>query len=226
MLERTRRLWSRLAGTDRRHSDRAESGGTSICQASAKDLARTDVRVHDVSRTGLSFLIDRPLAPGALVTLENSGVGTSSAVLACVRHSTPDPAGGFVIGCTFAIELAEAALAGLGVSRQAPPTGDKRRWVRAAPTGDRAVVKQLTDPEAGPVLMRVFNLSPTGVGLLAEHRVEPGTLLDVELLGRGEAPGLAVLAVVIFSSERDGGEWLVGCAFIRELTDTELKSWT
>jgi hypothetical protein len=226
MFERTRRLWSRLAGTDRRHADRAASGGAVICQASAKDLVRTDVRLRNVSRTGLSFVLDRPLAPGSLVTLENAGTGTVSAALACVRHSTPDAAGGFTIGCTFAIELSEAALAGLGIPRQAPPTGDKRRWVRSAPSGDRAVVKPVGDEQAGPAMMRVLDLSPAGVGLLGDHRIEPGTLLDVELLGREETPGLAVLAVVIYSAERAGDEWLAGCAFIRELTDAELKSWT
>ncbi len=187
MLERTRRFLGRITGArpghfdvdgvltgDRRHADRAPSEATVICRAEAVGLKPTTVQIRDVSCTGVSFYLDRALTPGTMVTLDVPGAdGSAAAVLACVRHATEDPGPGWVIGCSFSIELGEAALAGFGVPYRAPQPPDQRRWVRATPTTDRAVVQQLADHQAGPVLMGVVDLSPAGIGLLTESRLEP-----------------------------------------------------
>jgi hypothetical protein len=145
-------------------------------------------------------------------------------VLACVRHLTPDPAGGWVVGCAFAAELGDGDLAGFGVPVVEAPAGDQRRWARLAPAAGRAVVRRVGEGLGAPTAARILNLSPGGIGLMFDTCVAAGTLLDLELIGGPDHPGLALLASVVYVAPRGDREWVVGCTFIRELTDTELGS--
>lgn len=239
MFDRVRNLWRHGPGPDgahptasaalpdRRQSERFPSEATVVVRAERADLPPTCVRVRDVSRTGLSLLIDRPLEPGMILTLELPPCdGPPATVLACVRHRTPDRAGGWVVGCTFAGEVGDGDLTGFGLTKAEAPAGDQRRWARVAPTAGRAVVRSFGEGTGAPAAARILNLSPNGIGLVFHTRVEAGTMLDLELIGGPDHPGLAILASVVYVAPRGDHEWVLGCTFIRELSDADFRALT
>jgi hypothetical protein len=68
------------------------------------------------------------------------------------------------------------------------------------------------------------NLSANGVGLSVGHRLEPGTVLILQLPAEGAGPGRTTLARVVRVCRQEDGSWFVGCRFARELTDEELTA--
>jgi hypothetical protein len=197
---------------------------TVICRADRPHVPPTRVRVREISRTELSLHIDRPLKPGMLITLELPTPGGSAAVLAVVRYCTSGPEGGWVVGCAFAAELGDGDLAGFGVRRTPASPGDQRRWDRVAPTSGRAVVRRFRAGPGAPAAARILNLSPNGIGLAFPVRIEPGTLLDLELIAGPDHPGLVTLASVVYVAPAADGDWVLGCTFIRELSDADLRA--
>jgi hypothetical protein len=68
----------------------------------------------------------------------------------------------------------------------------------------------------------VLDISPNGMGLLVNRPVEVGTLLNIDLEG-GTGRGITtILACVVHVTPRDG-QYSLGCNFIRELSEEELK---
>lgn len=78
-------------------------------------------------------------------------------------------------------------------------------------------------PDEPPAPARVRDVSLGGAGLLVRRRLEAGTLLAIDLPGKGFRP-LTVLACVAHASAHGPGEWALGCAFSAELTHDELES--
>jgi PilZ domain-containing protein len=68
---------------------------------------------------------------------------------------------------------------------------------------------------------KVHDLSTDGVGLILEERVEPGTLLSVELENSLKSLFRTVLARVVHV-RKQADAWLVGCTFIRGLENGEV----
>jgi hypothetical protein len=232
MFDRLRARWRRPgpppatpagATAERRRADRTPLDATIVCRAGRAGLPATEVRVRDVSVTGLSFRIDRPLPPGVMMTLELPAAGGVATVLACARHCTRDPDGGWVVGCSFAAELGEGDLAGFGVQPTEAPAGDQRRWARTAPARGRAVVRRLADCPTAPVAAKILNLSPAGIGLVFDTRVEPGTLLDLELIAGDDHPGLTILASVVYVGPHPDRGWVLGCTFVRDLSPADFR---
>lgn len=74
-------------------------------------------------------------------------------------------------------------------------------------------------------LGKVLNISRGGVCLVINRRFERGTILVVELQdAAGSAAGPA-LARVAHCTQQGPGDWLIGCAFVRELNDEELRAF-
>ena len=71
---------------------------------------------------------------------------------------------------------------------------------------------------------RVVDISTTGIGLLVDSYVEPETLLAVELQGDDADATYTLLVEVRRAAKQGDGEWLLGCSFARELTETELRA--
>ena len=60
----------------------------------------------------------------------------------------------------------------------------------------------------------VLNISASGIGVLADHEIATGTLLNVEMQGStGQEPPLSMLACVVHVNAQDG-QWALGCNFI------------
>jgi hypothetical protein len=69
----------------------------------------------------------------------------------------------------------------------------------------------------------VHNLSATGVGLLVDRPFKPGTVLVLGLQTRHRRLSRPLPARVMHASTAEGGKWLVGCQFVRKLSEAELQ---
>jgi hypothetical protein len=70
----------------------------------------------------------------------------------------------------------------------------------------------------------ICDISTGGVGLVLKRRFEPGTELAIELRAGVDHPEQTLLARVRHATPLPAGHWLLGCAFISELSDDEGQS--
>ncbi len=68
---------------------------------------------------------------------------------------------------------------------------------------------------------RLWNVSPVGLALWMRGRLRPGTVVVVRL---GPAARFQVARVIHCAELADVG-WLVGCTFLRPLSDQDLRAW-
>ncbi len=71
---------------------------------------------------------------------------------------------------------------------------------------------------------KVCNISADGVGLLLRRPFEPGTLLTLTLQSADASVERTMLVRVLHLKSRSRNEWLAGCAFVSELSDSELQA--
>jgi PilZ domain len=71
---------------------------------------------------------------------------------------------------------------------------------------------------------KLRDISPSGVGLVVGRRFEPGTCLAVEFPGTGATPAEVLFARVAHATARPGGYWLLGCAFVSDLSEHEVQT--
>jgi hypothetical protein len=89
-------------------------------------------------------------------------------------------------------------------------------------TGLRVPCRLVDDPAAQSWQARVRDLSTLGIGLLLPHQVELAALLEIELVRANGTLVRTVLARVIHVEEDGPRSWIVGCAFVSEVTDGEM----
>jgi hypothetical protein len=70
---------------------------------------------------------------------------------------------------------------------------------------------------------RIADLSAVGVGLQVGRPIEPGTVLSVELHGVAMVVPRTLTAQVVWTEERPGAVWAVGCRLLERLSDDELR---
>jgi len=68
----------------------------------------------------------------------------------------------------------------------------------------------------------VLTLSRGGVGLHVARKLEPGTLLVIQLKGNASGKSYELAAQVAHVTPQLGDEWLIGCAILRPLTEQDL----
>jgi hypothetical protein len=180
-------------------------------------------RVHDISQGGVKLLVDRPLEPGSLLTLTLPGrhPGTLT-VLACVVHCAGLGDDRWAVGCNFSHELSDDDLVAFGAARTRPTPPDLRSWERYACDLTAACQRVVLEEEPWPV--QVLNLSARGMALRVERDVPNGTLLSVTLSGPRRPEPLTILACVVHVCARSEGDRVLGCTFIRELEDSDLRA--
>lgn len=213
-------------GGERRVWVRFPSGLETQCHPADTPVnERFRARVQDVSRGGARLLAGRSLEPGTQLLIElppQNGCGPST-LLAYLAWVKPLPGGEYALGCTFAGELGPTELQTFGAELVRADAEDQRTYVRfVCDTPANYQLIKTRETQRWPA--QVVNLSAGGVGLLVAQAVEPGTTLSLELYKRGEASVLTMLACVIRVNTLSGGKWLLGCNFIRELTDHELQA--
>jgi hypothetical protein len=240
MFERTVSLWRRLTGRpglagapmaavgeERRLWVRYPTDVPTYYQAAngRSEEGRLSARIRDISLAGIQLTVDRAFEPGSLLTVELPAVreGERRTVLACVVHVRAVGDKEWAIGCSFARELGDDDLAAFRASRTKAAPGDNRYWERFA-CNVKAVCQVVspTDPERWSAT--VLNISASGMALQVDRDVPTGALLAVELQGGSSKTGTTILACVVHVLTQTSGERVLGCNFIRELSDTDLAA--
>jgi len=238
MFERTFTFWRRLVGkapaadsaqsqADRRLWVRYPADLTAHVHMTADGTndGRLSARVRDISVGGVNLLVDALFESGQLITVElphSGGQGTST-VLACVVRVIPQGEGQWALGCVFARELTDEDLADFGAKRERMVPPDKRTWKRFT-TKLKAQFQKIGDPANTTHAAQVINLSPSGVGLSVGILIEAGALLSVDLVGPDGNVARTILACVVHVTQQTSGDYALGCNFIRELSEEDLKA--
>lgn len=102
------------------------------------------------------------------------------------------------------------------------PHGSDRRIAPRYPSALDAACQPVMARDGSPWAGQVVNISRGGIGLVLDRRFEPKTLLVIDLESPQENVSRTLLARVVHSTRRDTG-WLLGCAFISELDEDDLK---
>jgi hypothetical protein len=212
--QQDRRLWLRYAADLR--------GNVQLADAGPKD--RMLAHVRDLSLGGANLEVERPLQLGQMLTLElTGGQGEVRTVLACVVRVTGQSEGKWSLGCVFSRELAGDDLQRFGAQKVQAADEDKRTWVRYD-CDLKAAYRKIGDPATLSHPAKVLNISANGIGLSVNPSLDAGALLNVDLLDRGGRTVSTILACVVHTTECAGGDFAVGCNFIRELREDELQS--
>ena len=227
------RFWKRLRGEagevldghdDRRSHPRHVTNLTTTCRLVSSPSGMLQVQVRNVSRGGMNFVTELVLEPGTLlqIDLPHGGSDEEAAVLACVMHCRLQTDGTYSIGCSFSDELGDTELQEFGGRKEPAHGTDKRTWKRFPAHGfaDYLVLPLTGQPKKQA---EIANISPTGIGLLLDEKVEPGTILDLLLKTKAGDQTFDILACVVFLGRRHEGGWVLGCHFIRELEESDLK---
>ena len=72
--------------------------------------------------------------------------------------------------------------------------------------------------------VRVSNVSANGLGLLSMRRFERGTMLLIQIQQDSQAVAPVVVGKVVHVTAQASGEWLIGCALARDLTNAEVQA--
>jgi hypothetical protein len=69
---------------------------------------------------------------------------------------------------------------------------------------------------------QAHDVSPGGIGLTAERRFEPGTLLFIDLRGASEETTRRFTATVVHVRGNGAGQWNIGCKFVSPIDQDEI----
>jgi hypothetical protein len=104
------------------------------------------------------------------------------------------------------------------------PTEDRRAAVRY-PCNLEPTWRVLGGLSGECRLGSVHNLSATGVGLVLQSRVKPGTVLLLKFQHSDQRLSRPLPVRVMHATALPDGGWLTGCAFVRRLSNEELAAF-
>lgn len=237
MFERTFSFWRRLVGKtpptegdspkeERRVWVRFPADLMVNLQLNGKVApTRLAAEVRDISLGGVNLIVDREFTPGSMVRLElpRSMSADTHEVLACVVRVNEAGEGRWSLGCVFSRELTEEDLQGFGAERVKHDSKDQRIWMRF-PVTLRARIQKVASPDTTVYDGQILNLSPSGVGVLVKNEVEAGSVLSIDLVNEAGTTVKTILGCVVHVASHPTGEYSLGCNFIRQLQEDELRA--
>ena len=185
------------------------------------DESPLSARVVDISRGGAKLLVSQAHEAGSLISLELRGPDgqTSCAALACVVHARQADNEEWVLGCSFSKELEEEHLRAFGIAGVAD---NQRQWPRFTANVTASVqLTNSTDATRWPA--KVLNLSAGGIAFTVERDIRNGTLLTTDLRGANGHIVETMLTCVVHITTAEDGTRQLGCNFIRELDEEDLR---
>jgi hypothetical protein len=99
---------------------------------------------------------------------------------------------------------------------------ERRAWVRYPCDAD-STCQAFMGARGLQWTAKVRNISRGGIGLTLQRRFELGTLLAIDVQGRSDDAPSTLTARVAHVAALGDGSWLVGCAFISELSEDQLQ---
>lgn len=180
--------------------------------------------IRDISRGGIHMVAPQRYEPGTVLSVElPSARGAGGlAVLACVIRAQPHGDSEWAMGCRFCSELDDSQLQTFGAARARPSSPDPRGWSRFS-CDTQALVQRVNASDQAHHSARVLNIAVGGMALLVEEPIAVGELLSTELRDAKGQPVVTLLACVVHSQSVAQGQ-LLGCNFIRELSDADVRA--
>jgi hypothetical protein len=201
-------------------------GLETACQpVSARGEEAWPATIQDISRTGIALVLDRRFERGTLlsVQLEDRARSFGRTMFARVVHVRLHEDRAWLHGCAFAGELEEDELSYFHAERRRPTDLDCRAWVRF--DCDVPATAWLLGPNQGESMpVRVQNVAPGGVGILAPAAPPTGTCLRLEWSGNEVRPPRPVEVRVIQAASQGSNGWLLGCELVAEIDAAELNA--
>ena len=238
MFERTFSFWRSIVGTtagsaaslpvsspneDRRLWLRYATDLPSNVQL-AENNNKISAKIRDLSLGGANLQVDEPMQTGQMVSIELPGDANEiQTVLACVVRVSTDSDGKYSLGCVFSRELSGDRAGDAGAGKTEANPDDKRTWMRHTSVL-RANYRKVGDPIDVSHPAEVLNISANGIGLAVAPSLAAGSLLNVDLHDKDGRMVRTILACVVHTTQRSGGDYALGCNFIRELNEEELKT--
>ncbi|MGE3805210.1 MAG: PilZ domain-containing protein [Gemmataceae bacterium] len=118
--------------------------------------------------------------------------------------------------------MAETASHSAATKADNRPLIERRASVRYYP---KDVQGQVAPKKGGrPYKAMVHDLSTTGIAMVLHHSFDRDTLLSVELQSADQSFSFSLLAEVVHCTPTDNHNWRIGCRFVRELTEEEVRN--
>lgn len=121
--------------------------------------------------------------------------------------------------------MSQRPLASQVESRVLPATAERRRAVRFRCRSRNAWrLFAATTNSGGDGI--VNDISLTGISLLVAAPVRPGMFLELSRVNEGEpSPSQPMLVRVRRATRQADGNWLIGCSFVKTLTQSQVSAW-
>jgi hypothetical protein len=100
---------------------------------------------------------------------------------------------------------------------------EERREAERFPIEPSPVCRLVSATQDEMASATVRDLSATGIGLVVRQPLKPGTVLILNLEVRDCRLPRPLPVRVMHASPTAEGQWLVGCQFVRRLSDPELQ---
>ncbi|MEZ6140121.1 MAG: PilZ domain-containing protein [Zavarzinella sp.] len=98
---------------------------------------------------------------------------------------------------------------------------EEKRGYGRLPANLETIARKVNSEEE--FVVRLQNISRSGVGFVSAAHFSPGAMLRIELPGAPNLPHPTLLACVIHSKLLEDGNHYIGCMFSMDLTDDEMK---
>ncbi|MGE3803278.1 MAG: PilZ domain-containing protein [Gemmataceae bacterium] len=180
--------------------------------------------VQDISLGGISFSVSRSIPSGMLLKVELPSFARDPIeLLARVLHVRSQPGGAnWLLVCCFARELTDEVLQQFGARRERPEKDDGRSWVRFPCAADTTVHVVLA-AEPTEWHARIVNISAGGVGLIVPGVLEGGTLLNLDLRDPSNQQEPRTILIRVVHCDPEDNAYRLGCTFVDELKDEDLR---
>lgn len=187
------------------------------------DVPFVAAHIVNISPAGARLRTKQAFHVGEVIGLElpPHADQTGLSLLAVVVHEAREGEGVWAVGCRFSRALSRDALAAFGVSANVPGAAEA---IETSPRlADLAARYRLVEPE-DPVdrVAAVVGLNGSGLTMQVGRALPIGALLELRLVGPQGSVLPQMLACVVHVKENMEGKYLVGCDFLRELTEEEL----
>jgi hypothetical protein len=194
-----------------------------VRSAAALEPAPTAARVLNVSRGGIMLLASCQVEAGDLIHIDlpaDSDIG-ESAVLACVVQAKATENGEWALNCSFSADLSEEDWRRFNLE---PPTPEAERRALIRYVCQAEVIYEVVGgaPEQRGSAQCV-DISAGGVGFPIPGPIGLGCLLHLELRDARARKVAVMLASAVSTRRAPDGNYFLGCNFMGELTDAQLR---